>query len=222
MKPHVSNILSLGYTTQHVTHTHWLGVVYCRWCCRHHYTDTQHTSTSAIVLDVMPYNFSLFLLFQFHLQPGCNRTYYGDLGMTNKIELMRPKDDRLPFTCELNFTAAGGIHGNIVQVSWLHCFHSPAGPVFLASQHGSSVWATNTGYLPKLLSRLFSQITIDGFLVGRFCSYVTDGCPDGYLQISETERTSVGGMWCGGLQDDGPVVFFSETRTLKLTLKLLR
>lgn len=31
---------------------------------------------------------------------------------------MRPKDERLPFTCELNFTAAGGIHGNIVQVSF--------------------------------------------------------------------------------------------------------
>lgn len=49
---------------------------------------------------------------------GCNRTYYGDLGMTNKIELLRPKDDRLPFLCELNFTAAGGIHGDIVQVSY--------------------------------------------------------------------------------------------------------
>lgn len=38
--------------------------------------------------------------------------------MTNKIELLRPKDDRLPFLCELNFTAAGGIHGDIVQVSY--------------------------------------------------------------------------------------------------------
>lgn len=66
------------------------------------------------------------------------------------------------------------------------------------------------------------KITIDGFSVGRFCSYVNEGCPDGYLQISEAARTSVGGMWCGSLQDDGPVVFFSETRTLILTLKLLR
>lgn len=37
--------------------------------------------------------------------------------MTNNLELMRPKDDRLPFVCELNFTAGGGIHGDIVQVS---------------------------------------------------------------------------------------------------------
>lgn len=37
--------------------------------------------------------------------------------MTNSLELMRPKDDRLPFVCELNFTAGGGIHGDIVQVS---------------------------------------------------------------------------------------------------------
>lgn len=51
---------------------------------------------------------------------------------------------------------------------------------------------------------------------------MSEGCPDAYLQISEAARTSVGGMWCGSLQDDGPVVFFSETRTLILTLKLLR
>lgn len=54
---------------------------------------------------------------------GCNRTYYGDLGMTNSLELLRPKDDRLPFMCELNFTAAGGIHGDIIQVSALKCKH---------------------------------------------------------------------------------------------------
>lgn len=48
-----------------------------------------------------------------------------------------------------------------------------------------------------------------------------EGCPDGYLQISEAARTSVGGMWCGTM-DDGPVVFYSETRTLILTLLLLR
>lgn len=58
-------------------------------------------------------------------------------------------------------------------------------------------------------------------MVGRFCSYVMEGCPDGYLQISEAARTSVGGAWCGSM-DDGPVVFYSETRTLILTLLLLR
>lgn len=66
-----------------------------------------------------------------------------------------------------------------------------------------------------------TQITIDGFSIGRFCSYVLDGCPDGYLQISEAARTSVGGMWCGSIED-GPVVFYSETRTLILTLKVQR
>ncbi|XP_031626059.1 uncharacterized protein LOC116342540 [Contarinia nasturtii] len=110
----------------------------------------------------------------------CNRTYYGNLGMTNYIELIRPKDERLPFVCEMNFTAAGGIYGDIVQ------------------------------------------ITVEGFSVGRFCSYVMEGCPEGYLQISEASQTShVGGMWCGTM-DSGPVVFYSETRTLILALKLLR
>lgn len=36
--------------------------------------------------------------------------------MTNNLELTRPKEERLPFVCELNFTAAGGVHGDIVQV----------------------------------------------------------------------------------------------------------
>lgn len=57
--------------------------------------------------------------------------------------------------------------------------------------------------------------------MGRFCSYIIDGCPDGYLQISEAARTSVGGMWCGSMID-GPAIFYSETRTLILTIKLFR
>lgn len=36
--------------------------------------------------------------------------------MTYYLDLLGPREDRLPFTCELNFTAAGGIHGEIVQV----------------------------------------------------------------------------------------------------------
>lgn len=44
--------------------------------------------------------------------------------MTNTIELIRPKDDRLPFICELNFTAAGGNHGDIVQVCVVR-FYAP-------------------------------------------------------------------------------------------------
>lgn len=46
----------------------------------------------------------------------CNRTYYGSVGLTNHLELPRLRDERLPFVCELNFTAAGGAHGDIVQV----------------------------------------------------------------------------------------------------------
>lgn len=52
-----------------------------------------------------------------HLFSGCNRTYYGDIGQTYALELHRPKQDRVPFVCVLTFTAAGGQHGDVVQVS---------------------------------------------------------------------------------------------------------
>lgn len=66
----------------------------------------------------------------------------------------------------------------------------------------------------------FKQITLDSFTLGRFVSYVHDGCPDGYLQITESSRSPVGGMWCG--TSWGPSKFFSETRTIVLTIKLLK
>ncbi|KAL1373925.1 hypothetical protein pipiens_005059 [Culex pipiens pipiens] len=47
----------------------------------------------------------------------CNRTYYGNIGLTYDLELHRPKEDRIPYVCILTFTAAGGNNGDIVQVS---------------------------------------------------------------------------------------------------------
>ncbi|KAH8295665.1 hypothetical protein KR018_002570, partial [Drosophila ironensis] len=108
----------------------------------------------------------------------CNRTYYGDIGQTYALELHRPKQDRVPFVCVLTFTAAGGQHGDVVQV------------------------------------------TLDSFTIGRFTSYVHEGCPDGYMQIAESARTPIGGMWCG--TSWGPVLFYSETRSLIFTIKLNR
>ncbi|XP_032575246.1 uncharacterized protein LOC6616371 isoform X1 [Drosophila sechellia] len=108
----------------------------------------------------------------------CNRTYYGDIGQTYSLELHRPKQDRVPFVCVLTFTAAGGQHGDVVQV------------------------------------------TLDSFTIGRFTSYVHEGCPDGYMQIAESARTPIGGMWCGSSW--GPVLFYSETRSLIFTIRLNR
>ncbi|KAH8286094.1 hypothetical protein KR054_002518, partial [Drosophila jambulina] len=108
----------------------------------------------------------------------CNRTYYGDIGQTYALELHRPKQDRVPFVCVLTFTAAGGQHGDVVQV------------------------------------------TLDSFTIGRFTSYVHEGCPDGYMQIAESARTPIGGMWCG--TSWGPVLFYSETRSLIFTIRLNR
>jgi len=48
---------------------------------------------------------------------ACNRTYYGAEGRVYELEVRRPRVDRLPLLCFLNFTAAGGQYGDIVQVS---------------------------------------------------------------------------------------------------------
>jgi hypothetical protein len=53
---------------------------------------------------------------KFHLFSECNRTYFGNLGVTYDMELHRPKEDKIPYICLLTFTAAGGMHGDIVQV----------------------------------------------------------------------------------------------------------
>lgn len=46
----------------------------------------------------------------------CNRTYYGNVGLTYDLELHRPKEDKIPYVCVLTFSAAGGQQGDIVQV----------------------------------------------------------------------------------------------------------
>ncbi len=56
---------------------------------------------------------------------GCNRTYYGNIGVTYDLELHRPKEDKLPYICILTFSAAGGIHGDIVQVKFITILNFP-------------------------------------------------------------------------------------------------
>ncbi|XP_065344971.1 uncharacterized protein LOC135942650 [Cloeon dipterum] len=48
----------------------------------------------------------------------CNRTYMGDLGKTYQLSVHRPREDRLPFICDLNFKAPGGEYGDIVQLTF--------------------------------------------------------------------------------------------------------
>lgn len=108
----------------------------------------------------------------------CNRTYYGEVGITYDLELHRPKEDRIPFICYLTFKAAGSNFGDLVQ------------------------------------------LTFDSFTLGRFVSFTSDGCPDGYLQIIEAERPHVGGSWCG--TSWGPSIYYSETESVTITVSLLR
>lgn len=62
----------------------------------------------------MSLNCLLFGMFLF--VSACNRTYYGEVGKAYDLELHRPKEDKLPYICQLTLTAAGGNFGDIVQV----------------------------------------------------------------------------------------------------------
>lgn len=49
---------------------------------------------------------------------ACNRTLYGETGKTYELEIRKPKV--FPFVCHLNFTAPGGLYGDIIQVRNLY------------------------------------------------------------------------------------------------------
>lgn len=60
----------------------------------------------------------------------------------------------------------------------------------------------------------------NGFTLGKFISFTQNGCQDAFLEFSEASRMPIGGMFCG--QSWGPAVFYSETRSLVLTVKLFK
>lgn len=70
------------------------------------------------------------------------------------------------------------------------------------------------------VSHFSQQVTFDSFTVGRFVSFTQDGCPDGALQITESNRPHVGGSWCG--TSWGPAIYYSETKTVTISVTLLR
>ncbi len=57
-----------------------------------------------------------------------------------------------------------------------------------------------------------SQINVDKFNVGRFLSHTSDGCPDGYMTISERDFTPMDGRWCGTAW--GYNVYYSESSSI--------
>lgn len=69
------------------------------------------------VIHLMPQSCTLILYLLKYFFLECNRTYYGNIGTTYHMELHRPKEEKTPFVCQLTFTAAGGMYGDIVQVS---------------------------------------------------------------------------------------------------------
>ena len=56
-----------------------------------------------------------FLSISFFLTE-CNRTYYGEVGQTYELSIPRPRADKLPFVCRLNFVANQYEMGDLVQV----------------------------------------------------------------------------------------------------------
>lgn len=74
--------------------------------------------------------------------------------------------------------------------------------------------------LPLLIFFILFQLTFDSFTLGRFVSFTSDGCPDGALQIMESDRPKVGGSWCG--TSWGPAIYYSETDSVTVTVRLFR
>ncbi|KAF9413618.1 hypothetical protein HW555_008196 [Spodoptera exigua] len=64
------------------------------------------------------------------------------------------------------------------------------------------------------------QLAFDEFHVGRYEPGALDGCPDGYMQLSELGRPFTGGSWCG--EADGAALYYSETATVTVSVKLFR
>ncbi|XP_022916977.1 uncharacterized protein [Onthophagus taurus] len=62
------------------------------------------------------------------------------------------------------------------------------------------------------------QLIFDEFKVGRYEPAALDGCPDGYMQLSELGRPFTGGSWCGS--SSGPAAYYSETSTVTVSIKL--
>lgn len=62
------------------------------------------------------------------------------------------------------------------------------------------------------------QLMFDEFKVGRYEAAALDGCPDGYMQLSELGRPFTGGSWCG--ISSGPAAYYSETSTVTVSIKL--
>ncbi|XP_017768622.1 PREDICTED: uncharacterized protein LOC108556850 [Nicrophorus vespilloides] len=64
------------------------------------------------------------------------------------------------------------------------------------------------------------QLSFDAFSVGTFESFTSQGCPDGFISITESNRPSLGGKWCGSSW--GYTVYYSETPSINLTLFIER
>jgi len=88
------------------------------------------------------------------------------------------------------------------------------------SQERLASYGINLSIERQVHERFRSQLTFDSFTLGKFVSFTAEGCPDGSLQISEAQRPDVGGLWCG--TSWGPAIYYSETSSVSITLKLLR
>ena len=73
-----------------------------------------------IIIIIILYIFLLILLILlFSCFTACGRVYYGLVGKTYERQILWPREGRRPPACNLTFVAAGGAHGELVQISLL-------------------------------------------------------------------------------------------------------
>lgn len=130
---------------------------------------------------------------------------YGETGKTYELEL-KAKHIKLPFVCNINFTALGGdLGGDLIQVSvYIH------------------IRIFNFNFLiTRALFFLFAlQINFIKFNIGRFMLQSDHACVDGWMIIEEQGLPNTSGKWCG--QASGYSMYYSETYSINLLLNIVR
>lgn len=71
---------------------------------------------SFILLPLLERIFVYIIYIILNCVSACNRTYYGEVGYTYRLNVKKSSKDR-PFLCHLSFTASGQEHGDFVEVS---------------------------------------------------------------------------------------------------------
>ncbi|KAL3274629.1 hypothetical protein HHI36_016010 [Cryptolaemus montrouzieri] len=156
----------------------------------------------------------------------CNSTYYGEVGYTYELEIKMPTERQLPFLCFLNFTAAGGSFGDLIQITFesfaVGTFESfttdgcPDGYISIAEGHransggrwcgsawGYSVYYSETSNVNMtLMLNKFSQQDSSGYTFEFKLSYKFLRLSDARIRYGNATRKSYRGKLAVGTYCD--------------------